>query len=54
VLAAVGVRAGWEADTMRAPAGRWRDVLSGGERELREMEPLGDLLDERGLALLER
>jgi hypothetical protein len=54
VLVAVGVRAGWEADRLRAPAGRWHDVLSGAERELGHSDPLGDLLDERGLALLER
>jgi (1->4)-alpha-D-glucan 1-alpha-D-glucosylmutase len=54
VLVAVGVRSGWEADRLRAPAGRWHDVLSGTERELEESEPLSRLLDDRGLALLER
>jgi (1->4)-alpha-D-glucan 1-alpha-D-glucosylmutase len=56
VLVVVAVREGWREGTLLAPPGRWRDVLSpGGEpRELAAGEPLADLLDEHGVAVLER
>jgi hypothetical protein len=36
------------------PDARWRDVLGGGERPLGGSGTLTDLIDEHGLALLER
>jgi (1->4)-alpha-D-glucan 1-alpha-D-glucosylmutase len=37
-----------------APAGRWRDVLSGGEHDLHGATPASRLIGEDGLGLLER
>jgi maltooligosyltrehalose synthase len=36
------------------PAGRWRDVLDGGEYRMDGAVALGDLVGEHGVALLER
>ncbi len=54
VLAATALRAGVPDASMDVPAGTWRDVLAGGERRLAGQVPLAELLDEHGLALLER
>jgi (1->4)-alpha-D-glucan 1-alpha-D-glucosylmutase len=55
VLVVVAVRDGWRDGGLEgAPEGRWSDVLGDGERELCAREPLVDLLDEDGLAVLER
>jgi (1->4)-alpha-D-glucan 1-alpha-D-glucosylmutase len=56
VLTIVAVREGWRDATLAAPPGRWGDVLApdGEARELAAGEPLADLLDEHGLAVLER
>jgi (1->4)-alpha-D-glucan 1-alpha-D-glucosylmutase len=56
VLVVVGVRDGWRDATLAAPPGRWRDVPApdGEARELAAGEPLADLLDEHGIAVLER
>jgi (1->4)-alpha-D-glucan 1-alpha-D-glucosylmutase len=57
VLVCVAVRDGWREGTLVGPQGwRWRDVL-GADAEPRELtagEPLADLLDEHGVAVLER
>jgi (1->4)-alpha-D-glucan 1-alpha-D-glucosylmutase len=57
VLVCVAVRDGWREGTLVGPQGwRWRDVLGadGEPRELTAGEPLADLLDEHGVAVLER
>jgi (1->4)-alpha-D-glucan 1-alpha-D-glucosylmutase len=53
VLAAAALR-GEPAAAVDVPAGTWRDVLAGGERRLAGPVPLGELLVEHGIALLER
>jgi (1->4)-alpha-D-glucan 1-alpha-D-glucosylmutase len=56
VLAVAPIR-DWEgAELALGPglAGRWRDVLTGEERALREAEPVAPLVARHGLALLER
>jgi maltooligosyltrehalose synthase len=57
VLVCVAVRDGWRDGTLVGPQGSsWRDVL-GADAESRELtagEPLADLLDEHGVAVLER
>jgi (1->4)-alpha-D-glucan 1-alpha-D-glucosylmutase len=55
VLVVVAVREGAEADALSdGPTGRWRDVLRGEERALRDREPLSGLLGECGLGVFER
>jgi (1->4)-alpha-D-glucan 1-alpha-D-glucosylmutase len=54
VLVAVALRGGEPEGTLAAPGGRWRDVLRGEERSLGRAEPLGRLLREHGIAVLER
>jgi (1->4)-alpha-D-glucan 1-alpha-D-glucosylmutase len=54
VLVAVATRPGRPADDLQGPAGRWRDVLHGGERSLHPRAPLADVLDEQGIAVYER
>ena len=54
VLVAVATRPGAPHDDLQGPAGRWRDVLRGGERALRPHVPLADVLDEHGIAVYER
>ncbi|MEA2381144.1 MAG: (1-_4)-alpha-D-glucan 1-alpha-D-glucosylmutase [Solirubrobacteraceae bacterium] len=53
VLVVVPVR-GWEDATMSGVAGRWRDVLGGGERDLADTAGVPELVAPHGLALLER
>jgi (1->4)-alpha-D-glucan 1-alpha-D-glucosylmutase len=54
VLVAVATRPGPPPDDLQGPAGRWRDVLRGGERSLHPRAPLADVLDEQGIAVYER
>ena len=54
VLVATALRAGSARGSVDVPAGTWRDVLAGGERALSGPVPLAELLDEHGIALLER
>jgi (1->4)-alpha-D-glucan 1-alpha-D-glucosylmutase len=55
LLVAVAVRdAGVDGVLLDAPPGRWRDVLRGGERSFDRRVALGDVLDQHGLAVLER
>ncbi len=57
ILVAVAVRDGSEplaGVSIDGPGGVWRDVLSGEERALDERLPLGSLLDDWGIAVLER
>jgi (1->4)-alpha-D-glucan 1-alpha-D-glucosylmutase len=53
VLAAVLVRPSGAA-VLRGAAGRWRDVLAGGERDLGDAVAVAELVNDDGLALLER
>jgi (1->4)-alpha-D-glucan 1-alpha-D-glucosylmutase len=50
----VAVRLRGEGGSVDVPAGTWRDVLAGGDRQLGAATPLDELLDAYGLALLER
>ncbi len=54
VLVAVSTRPGPPQGAVAGAAGRWRDVLYGDERELGELADLAELLDEYGIAVLER
>jgi (1->4)-alpha-D-glucan 1-alpha-D-glucosylmutase len=54
VLVVVGVRARAPEGLLEAPGGRWRDVLRGEQRSLSSSQPLDGLLDEHGIAVLER
>jgi len=54
ILVAVAVREGAVDDVLAGPSGSWRDVLRGDVRSLGSREPLAALLDEHGLAVLER
>jgi (1->4)-alpha-D-glucan 1-alpha-D-glucosylmutase len=54
VLVAVATRAGLRSGSLDAVEGRWRDVLYGEERLLDSSVPLTALLDEYGIAVLER
>jgi (1->4)-alpha-D-glucan 1-alpha-D-glucosylmutase len=54
VLVAALIRGDGADVTLELPGGRWRDVLGGGERRLGGEVPLGELIDDHGLALLER
>jgi (1->4)-alpha-D-glucan 1-alpha-D-glucosylmutase len=53
VLVVVPVR-DWEDATISGLAGRWRDVLGGGERDLADTVGVPELVAPHGLALLER
>jgi len=39
---------------LRGVAGRWRDVLTGEDRDLGDAAAVAELVDANGLALLER
>ena len=54
VLVAVATRAGLPDGALTGGEGRWRDVLYGDERELSSTVALAELLDEYGIAVLER
>jgi (1->4)-alpha-D-glucan 1-alpha-D-glucosylmutase len=54
VLVGVGIRPGVPSGTLRGISGRWRDALYGDERDLGDEVPLASLLDEYGIAVLER
>jgi (1->4)-alpha-D-glucan 1-alpha-D-glucosylmutase len=54
VLVLVATRPGLPAGSLDAVQGRWRDVLSSEERVLESSVPLTELLDEYGIAVLER
>jgi (1->4)-alpha-D-glucan 1-alpha-D-glucosylmutase len=54
VLVAVGIRPGVASGSVRGVAGRWRDALYGDERALNDEAALAPLLDEFGIAVLER
>ncbi len=50
----VDTRPGRTAGSLDGAQGRWRDVLYGEERLLESGVPLAQLLDEYGIAVLER
>jgi len=54
VVVAVATRPGLPTGSLDGIQGRWRDVLSGEERLLESTVPLAQLLDEYGIAVLER
>ncbi len=54
VLVAVRVRDAPSGEPVEVPAGRWHDVLSGDERNFAGTIAAVELLDERGIAVLER
>ena len=54
VLVAAEILAGGADAVIQPPAGRWRDVLHGGETGLQGRIRLANLLDEQGVTLLER
>ena len=54
VLVAVTTRSGPPEGALEGVSGRWRDVLCGDERVLDSSVPLAELLDEYGIAVLER
>jgi (1->4)-alpha-D-glucan 1-alpha-D-glucosylmutase len=54
VLVAAVIRGDGSGVALDLPEGHWRDVLRGGERPLGGRVTLTDLIDEHGLALLER
>jgi (1->4)-alpha-D-glucan 1-alpha-D-glucosylmutase len=54
VLVAVATRPGPPEGALEGAEGRWRDVLYGDERDLGSSVPLAELLDEYGIAVLER
>jgi (1->4)-alpha-D-glucan 1-alpha-D-glucosylmutase len=54
VLAAAALRRSVPDGRVQVPAGRWRDVLGGGEHRLDGAVPLADLVGEHGIALFER
>ena len=54
VLVAVATRPGPPDGALEGAEGRWRDVLPGDERLLDSSVPLAELLDEYGIAVLER
>ena len=53
VVVAVAAR-GRPRGRMEAPAGRWQDVLRGGERSFDRQVAIEDVVDENGLAVFER
>jgi hypothetical protein len=54
VLVAVTTRSGPPDGRLEGVDGHWRDVLNGDERVLESGVPLAELLDEYGIAVLER
>jgi (1->4)-alpha-D-glucan 1-alpha-D-glucosylmutase len=54
VAVAVGIRPGVPSGQLRGLSGRWRDSLYGDERDLGDEVPIAQLLDEYGIAVLER
>ena len=54
VLVAVALPDRPPADKVQVPDGAWRDVLRGERRKLAGHVPAVDLLDEQGIAVLER
>ncbi|MGI8506992.1 MAG: malto-oligosyltrehalose synthase [Solirubrobacteraceae bacterium] len=54
VLVAVATRPAVGGDELCGGEGEWRDVLRGGRRRLPARMAVGELLDEHGLAVLER
>jgi (1->4)-alpha-D-glucan 1-alpha-D-glucosylmutase len=54
VLVAVATRPGLPTGSLDGVPGRWRDVLYGDERVLESTAPLSGLVDEYGIAVLER
>jgi (1->4)-alpha-D-glucan 1-alpha-D-glucosylmutase len=54
VLVAVALRDTPPAGELTVPAGRWHDVLRGAQRELAGSQRLAGLLNEHGIAVLER
>ena len=54
VLVAVATRPGPPEGALQGADGRWRDVLNGDERVLGASVALAELLDEYGIAVLER
>jgi (1->4)-alpha-D-glucan 1-alpha-D-glucosylmutase len=54
LLVVVATRARVSEARLEAVDGRWRDVLHGDERSLRDGATLAQLLDEHGIAVLER
>ncbi len=54
VLVAVAIREEWADAELEAPAGRWRDVLSGQECSFPRRVPLEHVLSEHGVAVFER
>ena len=54
VLVAVATRPGPPEGALQGAEGRWRDVLHGDERVLDSSVALAELLDEYGIAVLER
>ncbi len=54
VLVAVATRPGPPEGALQGAVGRWRDVLNGDERVLGSSVALAELLDEYGIAVLER
>jgi (1->4)-alpha-D-glucan 1-alpha-D-glucosylmutase len=54
VIVAVATRPGVPDGALRGVEGTWRDVLCAEERRLPAAVPLAELLDEHGLAVLER
>jgi (1->4)-alpha-D-glucan 1-alpha-D-glucosylmutase len=54
VLVVVAVRAGQPEGELLGAGGRWRDVLRGEERSFRARAPVADIVDEHGVAVLER
>jgi (1->4)-alpha-D-glucan 1-alpha-D-glucosylmutase len=54
VLVAVATRSGPPDGALEGVSGRWRDVLYGDERLLESSVALAELLDEYGIAVLER
>jgi (1->4)-alpha-D-glucan 1-alpha-D-glucosylmutase len=54
VLVAVAVGPGPIDQDLHGAAGRWHDILSGERRSLEARSPLAELLDEHGIAILER
>ena len=54
VVVAVALRAAIGEEPVSVPAGRWHDVLTGEEWDLPESVRAAELLDERGIAVLEK
>jgi (1->4)-alpha-D-glucan 1-alpha-D-glucosylmutase len=54
VLVVVVPRGDVREGTLEAPKGRWRDVLRGDERSFNRRTPLGDIVDQHGIAVFDR